>query len=393
VSPAWIRPRVNSDGSRSFQVLYRRGGRHHPVRHAGAFRGWPGGRDKVGRPKPAVTAAEREARTRRDLIAGWIAQGLDPRVELARMNMPVAKPRTLGEQFVEYEKSRIDVGEKAIEAYRQTRRRLAWLGTMFPEDIRPEHVQRWIAEQSDLAPASVVKYVGPIRLVLDYCDIQPNPARSHKVKLPSAVVEEPNPPSGAEWSKMKGQITNSTVLLVFRVLEATGLRIGEALKVVWGDVDFVSGQLRISSARTKGRTAGRRWLPVPPELLDEIADLLPLEDRARDRRVFAGLTYGQLGRVLDRACRDAGLADYTPHDLRHRRISLWFAHQLDQVTIATWAGHSRPSMSSDRYGHVLISTDDEWREFWVQTYRRDRLPRAVTEPVRGAVVTPQEQGD
>lgn len=35
----------------------------------------------------------------------------------------------------------------------------------------------------------------------------------------------------------------------------------------------------VSKARTKERTAGQRWLPVPHEPLDEIADLAPLEDR------------------------------------------------------------------------------------------------------------------
>jgi integrase len=74
----------------------------------------------------------------------------------------------------------------------------------------------------------------------------------------------------------------------------------------------------------EGRTAGQRWLPVPTELLDEMADLVPLEDRHCDRIVFPRLTDNQVRDHLYRACRNSGIAAYSPHDLRHRLISLWF---------------------------------------------------------------------
>ena len=75
---------------------------------------------------------------------------------------------------------------------------------------------------------------------------------------------------------------------------------------------------------------------------------------------------------LVRACRDAGVASYSPHDLRHRRISLWIRHGIDVVTVATWAGHKRKSMSTDVYGHVIVPGEDEWREFWLSTYTGER---------------------
>ena len=53
------------------------------------------------------------------------------------------------------------------------------------------------------------------------------------------------------------------------------------------------------------------------------------------------------------ACKLAGLPHHHPHDLRHRRVSLWFAQGVSVVQIAAWAGHIS-SLSLDTYGHVLI---------------------------------------
>jgi integrase len=112
---------------------------------------------------------------------------------------------------------------------------------------------------------------------------------------------------------------------------------------------------------------------VPAELLDEIAELVPLEDRHRDRLVFPRLTDNQVRDHLYRACRNAGIAAYSPHDLRHRRISLWFAEGFDPLSVKTWAGHARASMSLDVYAHVVIDpAADEWRGFWRAAYAAGR---------------------
>jgi integrase len=50
----------------------------------------------------------------------------------------------------------------------------------------------------------------------------------------------------------------------------------------------------------------------------------------------------------------SGLPHYTPHDLRHRRISLWHFQGVPARELADRAGHSRPSMSLDVYSHVIV---------------------------------------
>ena len=57
--------------------------------------------------------------------------------------------------------------------------------------------------------------------------------------------------------------------------------------------------------------------------------------------------------AMMRACRAAGIPGYSPHDLRHRRGSLWHAGGMPARELAERMGHSKASMSLDVYTHVM----------------------------------------
>jgi integrase len=92
----------------------------------------------------------------------------------------------------------------------------------------------------------------------------------------------------------------------------------------------------------------------------EVDETCPPDDRTRERAVFPGVTTDGARNAMDRACRAAGIAHYHPHDLRHRRLSLWHAQGVPARELAASAGHARASMSLDVYSHVLVDDDDEW---------------------------------
>jgi integrase len=359
MASASITRRRTKNGPR-YAVRYRLGGRAYPIRQAGSF------------------IRERDARIRRDFIIAELAAGRDPAVALRALT-EIPPRRMLAESFEEFAASRVDVGGKTLALYRNARDRLRSLASLTPEEITPALVQAWIAENSvatdefsPLSPKSLGHYLSTLRQVLDFCDVAPNPARSPKVRLPEQIKEEIAPPDSDEWTTIRVSLPKR-LLLVARFIECEAVRVSEALRLTYGDVDFAGRRVRISRARTKGRTAGQRWLPVPDELLDQIAELVPLEDRHRDRLVFPRLTDNQVRDHIYRACRNAKIASYSPHDLRHRRISLWFAEGFDPQTIKTWAGHAKASMSLDVYGHIVIDpAADEWREFWRAAYAAGR---------------------
>jgi integrase len=219
-----------------------------------------------------------------------------------------------------------------------------------PAAITTVDVQEWIAGL-ELAPSSIVQYIGTLRQVLDYAGVDPNPARDRRrVRLPQVVTEEPNPPTAKQLLAILDKLPARWVLPLV-VLEQTGMRIGEASRLTWGDVDTFESRFRLPRRSTK--TKRPRWVQVPRWLMDEFEQLCPLEDRVAERRVFH-ITGDGAKNAMRRACQTAGVPHFHPHDLRHRRLSLWHGQGVPARELADRAGHARASMSLDVYSHVLM---------------------------------------
>ena len=62
---------------------------------------------------------------------------------------------------------------------------------------------------------------------------------------------------------------------------------------------------------------------------------------------------GTMRDAIGRASRAAGIPFYSPHDLRHRRGSLWHAGGMTARELAERMGHKKASMSLDVYTHVM----------------------------------------
>src|ERR1041384_5412799 len=82
-----------------YVVRYRRGGRASPIQHGGSF------------------AVEREARVRRDLIAGELAAGRNP-ADVLRTMVETPKRRTFAQWGEAMVSSRLDVSEGRLEFLR-----------------------------------------------------------------------------------------------------------------------------------------------------------------------------------------------------------------------------------------------------------------------------------
>jgi integrase len=349
---AYITKRKSKNGPR-WVVRYRLGGRMTPLQHAGSFK------------------TQRAARARLEAVIAELAAGRNPADMLLAQQAPAPAPMTLAGWFDQFIYSRVDTDPSTLKSYRNTRDRLRSLSRMFPHEVRPADIQTWIAENSDLAASTLGKYKSVLNLVFDFADVEPNPARSAKVRMPKRDKAEIDPPSTVEWQAMKPHLPKRSSLVV-RWMECNATRVDcEALNLTCGDIDFANGRVRI--VKTKGRTAGRRWLFMPQELLDEIAELVPLEDRHPDRKVWPNLTDDMVRRDMEKACNLAGIAKYTPHDLRHRRCSLWYAQLLDAVGLIRWSGHSKSQVFLENYAHVILDPEaDEWKHFWHDAWQRRR---------------------
>ncbi len=318
-----------------YDVRYRLGGRTYPVVRAGTFK------------------TLKEAKARRDLVAGEIAHGRNPAdllVALIVATPPQAVTLSMwGERFVA---SRIDVDESTRKLHRSLARTInKTFGDRDPFTITATEVAEWIAEQSKTRkPGTLGQYLNTFRLLLDHVGVEPNPARDPRVKLPKQVREEASPPPAEHVLAILDALLPKWRLF-FVTLEQGGLRAGEAVNLRWADVDAAGSRLRLPKSATK--TDRSRWVYLPEWLMQAIESTCPLEDRVPERKVFPGITVGSARQAMTRACRLAKIPHYSPHDLRHRRITLWHQSGVPARDLAERAGHPRPSMSLDVYSHVM----------------------------------------
>jgi len=84
-----------------------------------------------------------------------------------------------------------------------------------------------------------------------------------------------------------------------------------------------------------------------------MSDTLPREDRDVASQVFAGFGADRLRTAITRACKASGVPTFSPHDLRHRRASLWHLQGVPAAEAASWLGHSAQEHLRT-YAHVVI---------------------------------------
>jgi integrase len=77
------------------------------------------------------------------------------------------------------------------------------------------------------------------------------------------------------------------------------------------------------------------------------------EDRDLEARLFAGSGADAIRTSIAKACKAAGVPLWSPHDLRHRRISLLHLRGVPWVRIAEFVGQRDLSVTADTYTHVL----------------------------------------
>ena len=110
--------------------------------------------------------------------------------------------------------------------------------------------------------------------------------------------------------------------------------------------------MRLRAATTKTRKA--LWVELHPVLADALeAQLGPREDRDPDGRLFDGSGADALRTSIAKACKAAGIPLFSPHDLRHRRISLLHLRGVPWARIGEFVGQRDLSVTADVYSHVL----------------------------------------
>jgi integrase len=211
-------------------------------------------------------------------------------------------------------------------------------------------VQEWLAANNDLEPSSIPIYLNTLVLLLDYAGTDPNPARSKLVRLPAIERKQQTAPTADHFEQFLAA-ASARAQLPLAVLEQTAMRVGELVTLEWGDVDETGNRFRLRSTEVKTRAS--RWVQVPAWLMTVIAATLPREDRTPERRVFAKVTEEILRRDMATACKTAGVPHYTPHDLRHRRATIWHHEGVPLRVLMERGGWKKSEVAIETYSHAM----------------------------------------
>ena len=214
--------------------------------------------------------------------------------------------------------------------------------------------RRAAARRTATARETIRKTLGAGAMVLDHAGVDPNPARDRSIKLPREEPEEINPPSAdARRGRLPAASRRSTGC---RCSGSTGRAPASSsvdLTLV-GDYDEPRRRVRLRAATTKTRRA--LWVELP--------DGARRRDRgdARRRARIATPTRGcspspaptRSGRRSRRRAGRPGSRSFSPHDLRHRRISLLHLRGVPWARIGEFVGQRDLTVTANTYTHVLV---------------------------------------
>jgi integrase len=167
--------------------------------------------------------------------------------------------------------------------------------------------------------------------------------------------------------KVEGQYVTLYVTLVL-----TGMRLGEALGLQWGDIDWSARQIRIRRTLYKGTyylpksRKSRRAIDVGDQVLGALRGV----ERERygeagapaEASVFVTPSGAPINpdnlrhRVWLPALQAAKLRHVTMHSLRHSFASLLILQGENPKYISEQMGHASINITMDRYGHLFPST-------------------------------------
>lgn len=235
-----------------------------------------------------------------------------------------------------------------------------WAGTEL-EDISPEDIQGWV-DGFELAGAAEKAYKTlrqVIRWSIRRLRVRMWDPTTAEIELPRRRPYRPDVLSAREERRMLRGIYGAPFEAVVLCAATLGLRRCEACALEWGDVDYRTGEVRVSKGVHTVR-GGEVTTPTKTEKSDRVL-VLPRFALLRLRRLAAGRRRGRMcslrpDQVAARArtwCRRMRLPWVGMKNLRHSFATIAVAAGASLEDIMLWLGHSSYDTS---YAHYIVRT-------------------------------------
>lgn len=257
-------------------------------------------------------------------------------------------------------------------------------------DIRPLDVQRLMNKVGGYSLSTQRKVLQYTRAILEFGVengiMSKNPAIK-SIKPSGAPPEEVQPLSPAQCEALLAALNGTRAYLFVLTLLLAGLRKGEALGLMWKDIDFERREIHVQRnlvytvdnkqgiLSTEMKTpAANRYVPLAPQLYDALLEakrhsssvyVFSMQgggylSESSFRRLWGLIDYRTIGTEKKRALTERTLDfDVHPHQLRHTCITNWVRSGVPVKTVQYLAGHSTLEMTMEVYTHYQHELERE----------------------------------
>jgi integrase len=235
------------------------------------------------------------------------------------------------------------------------------LKSLRPAQVRTTELQSRFAAATERYAATAINGAldsarAIFKLALDRGLIVKNPAEDvSKVSVPEKKMVLPNTQqfkaivealrcSDSSSAQAQGDLVE--------FLAYSGVRIDEAKKITWKDIDFAKGRIYVGP----GKNAHDRYVPMLSDmrdLLKSIQDIPRISRNGGRRESNFVLAATEVYTELPAACEQVGAPRITHHDLRHLFATKCIESGVDIPTVSRWLGHLDGGVLAMRvYGHL-----------------------------------------
>lgn len=273
-----------------------------------------------------------------------------------------------------------------------TRYILPILGRMKVVDVKPIHIQQLMSSVKDYSNSTQKKVLQYTRAVFEVAvenGMIPRSPVSKTIKAGGADPVEKVPLTREQADRLVKAVEGTRAHLLVLVLLNAGLRIGEALGLMWSDVDFGAGTITVNRSivfpednrrgeiNTEMKTDNaHRTIPLPWGVVEELRTAQKQSSSMwvfsmKDGNYLSYSSFRKLWEIVDRRCTTkrkvngrefvSRTLDFSvhPHLLRHTCVTRWFEQGLDIKEIQYLAGHATVEITLEIYTHYQQLTRRE----------------------------------
>ena len=331
----------------------------------------PDGRRKYYRGK-----TKKEAEAKRDRDAALLDHGVDITTN------PTFEE--FGELWFDLNKNNSSLHVRSKETTRGILERYVYpaIGRKAVRELRPTDIMNMMKDLSEYSQSTQRKVLQATRAICSFAvdnDIITKSPVLTSIKASGAATEEIKPLTDEQCQCLLAAVKDTRAYLFVELLLYTGLRKGEALGLMWKDIDFRSSTLSVERSviypinNKAGEinpelktSAARRVIPIVPELKK---DLETAKGKSKSLYVFSMkdgsfLSESSFRRMWDlinyRSTKTEGSRkildrtvdfDVHPHLLRHTCVTRWIESGLTAKEAQYLAGHASPDVTMRIYAH------------------------------------------